>query len=100
MSNLHSGMRSRNTGNKGRCIRKGKTRDVLHGKGRGGWLRVVGTRLIKGDIPGNTHLATDGIPTPIALMLVTVSEKNTLNRLSGQFGAFARGKQNIANTTK
>ena len=58
------------------------------------------TKLIKGNIPGNTHLATDGIPTPIALMLVTVSEKNTLNRLSGQFGAFARGKQNIANTTK
>jgi hypothetical protein len=33
-------------------------------------------------------------------MLITVSEKNTLNRLSGQFGAFTRGKKNIANATK
>jgi hypothetical protein len=32
-------------------------------------------------------------------MLITVSKKNTLNRLS-QFGAFARGKENIANATK
>ena len=96
----NSGTRRRNTGHKGRCIRKGKKRDVLRGKGRGGWTRVVGTRLIKGDIPGNTHPATDGIPTPIALMLITVSEKDILNRLSGQFGAFTRGKQNIANATK
>jgi hypothetical protein len=43
---------------------------------------------------------TNKIPTPIALMLITVSKKNTLNRLSGQFGAFARGKENITNTTK
>jgi hypothetical protein len=33
-------------------------------------------------------------------MLITVSKKNTLNRLSGQFGAFARSKENIANTIK
>jgi hypothetical protein len=33
-------------------------------------------------------------------MLITISKKNTLNRLSGQFGAFARGKENIANATK
>jgi hypothetical protein len=43
---------------------------------------------------------TNRVPTPIALMLITVSKKNTLNRLSGQFGAFARGKENIANATK
>jgi hypothetical protein len=43
---------------------------------------------------------TNKIPTPITLMLITVSKKNTLNRLSGQFGAFARGKENIANATK
>jgi hypothetical protein len=43
---------------------------------------------------------TNRIPTPIALMLISVSKKNTLNRLSGQFGAFARGKENIANATK
>jgi hypothetical protein len=48
----------------------------------------------------NVHPMTNRIPTLIALMLNTVSKKNTLNRLSGQFGAFARGKENIANTTK
>jgi hypothetical protein len=48
----------------------------------------------------DAHLTTNGVPTAIALMLITVSKKNTLNRLSGQFDAFARGKENIANTTK
>jgi hypothetical protein len=43
---------------------------------------------------------TNVVPIAIALMLITISKKNTLNRLSGQFGAFARGKENIANTTK
>jgi hypothetical protein len=43
---------------------------------------------------------TNGVPTPIALMLTTVSKKDTLNRLSGQFGAFTRGKKNITNATK
>jgi hypothetical protein len=33
-------------------------------------------------------------------MLITVSKKDTLNRLSGQFGAFTRGKKNITNATK
>jgi hypothetical protein len=33
-------------------------------------------------------------------MLITVSKKDTLNRLSGQFDAFTRGKKNITNTTK
>jgi hypothetical protein len=33
-------------------------------------------------------------------MLIVVSKKNTLNRLSDQFGAFARGKENITNATK
>jgi hypothetical protein len=42
----------------------------------------------------------NGVPTSIALMLITVSKKDTLNRLSGQFGAFTRGKKNIANATK
>jgi hypothetical protein len=48
----------------------------------------------------DAHPTTNRIPTPIALMLITVSKKNTLNRLSGQFGAFARGKENIAKVTK
>jgi hypothetical protein len=43
---------------------------------------------------------TNRVPTPIALMLITVSKKNTLNRLSGLFGAFSRGKENIENATK
>jgi hypothetical protein len=33
-------------------------------------------------------------------MLITISKKDTLNRLSGQFGAFTRDKKNIANATK
>jgi hypothetical protein len=33
-------------------------------------------------------------------MLITLSEKDTLNKLSGQFGVFTRSKQNIANATK
>ena len=33
-------------------------------------------------------------------MLITVAEKDTLNRLSGQFGAFTRREKNIANATK
>jgi hypothetical protein len=33
-------------------------------------------------------------------MLITVAEKNTLNRLSSQFGAFTRREKNIANATK
>jgi hypothetical protein len=48
----------------------------------------------------NAHPTANRVPTPIALMLITVSKKNTLNRLSGQFGTFKRGKKNIANATK
>jgi hypothetical protein len=36
----------------------------------------------------------------IALMLITITEKSTLNRLSGKFGAFTRGKEHVANATK
>jgi hypothetical protein len=36
----------------------------------------------------------------IALMLITNPEKSTLNRLSVKFGAFMRGKENVANATK
>jgi hypothetical protein len=57
-------------------------------------------RLIKRDITRNAHPTTNGVPTPIALMLITVSKKDTLNRLSSQFGAFRRGKKNITNATK
>jgi hypothetical protein len=63
-------------------------------------MRIERMRLIKSDIMRDAHPTTNGVPTAIALMLITVSKKNTLNRLRGQFGAFARGKKNIANTTK
>jgi hypothetical protein len=63
-------------------------------------MRIERTCLIKSDITRDAHPMTNGVPTAIALMLITVSKKNTLNRLSGQFGAFTRGKENIANTTK
>jgi hypothetical protein len=62
--------------------------------------RIEGTRLIKSDITRNAHPIANRVPTLIALMLITVSKKNTLNRLSGQFGAFTMGKKNIANATK
>jgi hypothetical protein len=58
------------------------------------------TRLIKRDITRNAHPTTNGVSIPIALMLITVSKKDTLNRQSGQFGAFTRGKNNITNATK
>jgi hypothetical protein len=48
----------------------------------------------------NAHPMANGVPTPIALVLITVAKKHTLNRLSGQFGALARGQKNIANATK
>jgi hypothetical protein len=56
--------------------------------------------LIKHDITRNVHPTTNGVPTPIVLMLITVSKKDTLNRLSGKFGAFTRGKKNITNAAK
>jgi hypothetical protein len=46
------------------------------------------------------HPTTNVVPTLIALILITVSKKDTLNRLSGQFDAFTRGKKNITNATK
>jgi hypothetical protein len=63
-------------------------------------MSIERARLIKSDITRDAYPTTNGVLTVIALMLITVSKKNTLNRLSGQFGVFARGKENIANTTK
>jgi hypothetical protein len=40
------------------------------------------------------------VPTPIALVLITIAKEHTLNGLSGQFSALARGQKNITNTTK
>jgi hypothetical protein len=92
--------RSRNwRHNRGR-IRKDKKGDVLHRKGRGGWTRAERTGLIKGDIPRNAHPTSNRVPTLIALVLMTVSKKDTLNRLSCQLGAFAWSKEDIANATK
>jgi hypothetical protein len=48
----------------------------------------------------NAHLTANGVPTSIALVLITVAKKDTLNRLSGQFSALARGQKNIADATK
>ena len=73
----------------GRCVGKYKKGDILNRKGRGSGTRIVRTRLIKGDITGNTEPTSNRIPTSIALVLITIAKKDTLNRLSGQFGAFA-----------
>jgi hypothetical protein len=62
--------------------------------------RIEGARLVKRNITGDAHPTSNRVPTAVALMLITVSKKNTLSRLSGQFGAFAGRKKNIANATK
>jgi hypothetical protein len=77
-----------------------KKREILHNRGRGGRTHKERMRLVKSHIPGNTHPASHRIPTKIILMLITIAEKNTLNRLSEEFGAFTRGKENVANATK
>jgi hypothetical protein len=46
------------------------------------------------------HLTANGVPTSIALVLITIAKKQTLNRLSGQFVALTRGQKNIAKATK
>jgi hypothetical protein len=42
-----------------------------------GRVWVEGMRLIKSDITRNTYPTSNGVPTPIALMLITVSKKDT-----------------------
>lgn len=80
---------------------KGQKRQRLHrGSRRRDRTWVEGTRLVESHIPRNPHPSTNRIPAPIALVLGTVSQKDTLNRLSGQFGAFSRGEENIANAAK
>jgi hypothetical protein len=63
-------------------------------------MRIERTRLIKSHTLRNAHPTSHRIPTMIALMLITISKKNTLNRQSGQFGAFARRQKDIADATK
>jgi hypothetical protein len=63
-------------------------------------MRVKGTQLIERDVTRNAHPLANGVPASIALVLSTVAKKHTLNRLSSQFGALARGQKNIANATK
>jgi hypothetical protein len=93
-------IRRRNRRDGGWCIRKEKKREIIHRVCTRGGTRIERTRLIKRDVTRDAHPTTNGVPTAIALMLITVSEKNTLNRLSGQFGAFARRQKDIADATK
>jgi hypothetical protein len=81
-------------------MRKQKKGDIIHRVSTRGGARIEGMRLIKRDVTRDAHPMTNKVPTAIALMLITVAEKNTLNRLSGQFGAFTRREKNIANATK
>ena len=81
-------------------MRKKKKRDIIHRVSTRGGARIEGTCLIKCDVTRDAHPTTNGVPTAIALMLITVTEKNTLNRLNGQFGAFARRQKDIAYATK
>jgi hypothetical protein len=77
-----------NSRHRRRDNRKHEKRDVLHRVGRGGGTQIERSGFIKTHIPRNVHPATNGIPTPIDTMLITVSKKNTLNGLSGHLGAF------------
>jgi hypothetical protein len=97
------GMRRRINRHRGWCVGKQNKRYVLHREGQVGGTWVEGSRLIKLDVTRNAHPMANEVPTSIALVLitvVTVAKKDTLNRLSGQFGALARGQKNIANATK
>jgi transcription antitermination factor NusG len=57
-----------------------------------GRTRIVGSGLIKGDIPRNPHPPSNRVIAAIALVFGTVPKKNTLNRLSSEFGALSRWK--------
>ena len=71
--------RTRNRRQNRRRVQKSKKRDVLHRKRRGGGTRVERTGLIKSDIPRNAHPTSNRVPTLIALVLMTISKKDTLN---------------------
>jgi hypothetical protein len=51
--------------------------------------------LNKSNIMRDAYATGRRIIASIALMLRTISQKNTLNRLCSQFCALTRGKQNI-----
>ena len=82
------------------CIKEKKKRKIVHKEARGRRTWVVRARLVKGHITRDAQTTTNRIPAAIALVLITVAKKNTLNRLSSQFGAFSRGKKDIAHTSK
>jgi hypothetical protein len=94
------GTRRRINRHRGWRVGKQKKGYVLRREGRGGGTWVEGSRLIKLDITRNAHPTANRVPTSIALVLITVAKKDILNRLSGQFGALARGQKNIADATK
>ena len=58
------------------------------------------TVLSKCHITRDMHATRRRIIVAITFMLRTIPQKNTLNRLSSQFSALTRGKQNIADTSK
>ena len=82
------------------CIGKEKKRNIVHREARGRRTWVVRGRLVKGHITRDAQAVTNRVPTAIALVLITVAKENTLNRLNSQFGAFSRGKKDIAHTSK
>jgi hypothetical protein len=66
--------------------------------GRG--TRIVRSRLIKSDIPRNPHPPSNRVIAAIALVFRTVPKEYALNRLSSEFGAFTRWKENVTDTPK
>jgi hypothetical protein len=66
----------------------------------GRWVIKERTVLNKCDITRDTYATSGRIITTITLMLRTISQKNTFNRLSRQLGSLTRCKQNIASTSE
>ena len=60
----------------------------MTGRGTG----IVKSGLIKCDIPRNPHPPSNRVIATITLVFRTVPKKNTLNRLSSEFGALTRWK--------
>jgi hypothetical protein len=60
----------------------------------------IGFVFKESDITREANTPSRGVITAVALMLKTVTKKDTLNRLSCQFGGLSRRKENITCATK
>jgi tRNA-dihydrouridine synthase len=63
-------------------------------------MRIIRSRLIKGDILRNPHPTSNRVIAAITLMFRTIPKEDTLNRLSSEFGALMRWKKDVTDTSK